>query len=130
MLEMDDRLEQWSNQFLPWAWNLGVVVFAILVGFIIKLIISAFLHYYKNQNDYSLFKSIITHLGSPLNYFVPLLMLNLLLPLLKLTKAELAPINKLVEILLIIAFSNLLINTIKIFEDYVYHQYDLTKADN
>ena len=57
---MDNQLQAWSQQFPPWVWNWGVVVAAVLLGFIIKLIITGILHFYKNTTDYSLFKSIIT----------------------------------------------------------------------
>jgi small-conductance mechanosensitive channel len=127
---MDNELQTWSQQFPAWAWNLGVVVSAVLLGFIIKLIITGILHFYKNHDDYSLFKSIITHLGKPLNYFVPLLVLNFMLPLLKIQQVYLTAINRLLGIVLIISFANLLINAFKIFEDYIYHQYDLNKEDN
>jgi small-conductance mechanosensitive channel len=130
MIEMDDTLQQWSNQFTPWAWNIGVIVFALLTGLLLKLLITAILYYYKNRNDYSLFKSIISNLGPPLNYFVPLLTLNFMIPLIKLSPVDITPLNKFIEILLIISFSSLLISAIKIFEDYVYHQFDLTKTDN
>jgi len=127
---MDDQLQNWSQQFQPWAWNLGVVVFALGLGYIIKLIITLILHFYKEKSDYSLFKSIITHLGGPLNFFVPLLVLNFAQDLLKINPVYLAPLDKAIGILLVIAFASLLINAIKIFEDYVYHQYDLKKDDN
>jgi len=127
---MDDILKTWSQQLQPWAWNLCVVVSALLLGFILKLIITGILHFYKNSNDYSLFKSIITHLGSPLNFFVPLLMLNFMLPLLLINKVFLSPLDRIIGTLVIISFANLLICTFKIFEDYVYHQYDLTAEDN
>jgi hypothetical protein len=127
---MDNQLQTWSQQFQTWAWNLGIIVSALLLGFILKLIITGILHFYKNHNDYSLFKSIITHLGKPLNYFVPLLVLNFVLPLLKIDRMFLTPLDRVIGIILIIAFANLLINAFKIFEDYVYHQYDLNKEDN
>jgi small-conductance mechanosensitive channel len=127
---MDSLLQTWSQQFPAWAWNLGVVIAALLIGYILKLIITGILRFYRNRDDYSFFKSIITHLGRPLNFFVPLLMLNFMLPLERIDKDTLALLNRVVDILIAIAFANLLINAFKIFEDYVYHQYDLKKEDN
>lgn len=111
-------------------WNIGVIVAAILVGFIIKLIITALLHFYKNRSDYSVLHSVIAHLSKPLNIFVPLLTLNFALSLLVLSKPVYNPLDKTLGILLIISFAHLLINGFKILEDYVYHQYDLNKDDN
>jgi len=127
---MDSQLQIWSQQFPSWVWNLGVILFALLLGFLIKLIITGVLHFYKNRNDYSLFKSIITHLGRPLNFFVPVLTLNFMLPLLRMEKPVLNLLDRVTGILVVIAFASLLINAFKIFEDYIYHQYDLTKDDN
>ena len=127
---MDELLKSWSQQLQPWAWNLGVIASALIIGFILKLIITITLQFYKNKKDYSLFKSIITHLGRPLNFFVPLLMLNFMTPLLEVSKLWYTTLDRLIDILVIIAFANLLICTFKIFEDYVYHQYDITSEDN
>ena len=127
---MDSQLQKWAQQFEPWAWNLGVIVVALAIGFLIKLIITGILHFYKNRNDYSFFKSVITHLSTPLNYFVPFLILNFAQSLLEMSNVYRASIDHLIGIFLVIAFASLLINSIKIFEDYVYHQYDLKKDDN
>jgi small-conductance mechanosensitive channel len=40
------------------------------------------------------------------------------------------PLSKLIEILLIILFALILINLIRIFEDYVFHKYDFDKENN
>jgi len=127
---MDEQIQAWSQRFLPWAWNLGVIIAALLLGFIVKLIITGILHFYKNRTDYSLFKSILTHLGPPLNFFVPLLMLNFMLPLIQLSKTFVTSLDRLTDILIVAAFASLLIKAVRIFEDYVYHQYDVTSEDN
>jgi small-conductance mechanosensitive channel len=127
---MDKQLQSWSQQLQPWAWNLAIITIAVALGFIVRLIITGILHFYKKTTDYSLFRSIITHISTPLNYFVPLLMINFMLPLLLLDKGVIAPIDRITDILMTIAFAGLLINSIKIFEDYVYHQYDITQEDN
>ncbi|RYY35904.1 MAG: mechanosensitive ion channel [Sphingobacteriaceae bacterium] len=127
---MQEVLENWSNNIHPWVWNLLIALAAVIIGLLIKLIIKAILNFYKNRNDYSLFRSIITHTGRPLNHFVPLLVLNLMFPLMEMGKKYYLPLSRLVEIALIISFAVLLISAIKVFEDYMYHLYDLNKADN
>lgn len=127
---MDEMLKSWSQQLQPWAWNLCVVASALLLGFILKLILTTILHFYQNKKDYSLFKSIISHLGRPLNFFVPLLMLNFMMSLLEISKFWYVMFYRIIGICVIIAFANLLICTFKIFEDYVYHQYDISAEDN
>jgi small-conductance mechanosensitive channel len=127
---MGDQLEIWSQHMPPWVWNLCVIAIALIIGFIIKLIITSLLHYYKNNADYSFFKSMLTHVGPALNHFVPLLTMNFMRPFMELSKPLEAIVSRLIEILLIISFAGLLINTVKVFEDYVYHTYDLNKDDN
>ncbi|HTK20037.1 MAG TPA: mechanosensitive ion channel domain-containing protein [Mucilaginibacter sp.] len=127
---MDELLKSWSQQLQPWAWNMCVVGSALVIGFILKLVITAVLHFYKNKKDYSLFKSIISHLGPPLNFFIPLLMLGFMMPLMEMNKLWYNTFYRLTGIAIVIAFANLLICTFKIFEDYVYHQYDISAEDN
>lgn len=127
---MQEVLENWSNNVHPWVWNLLITLAAVVIGLLIKLIIKAVLNFYKNRNDYSLFRSIIVHTGRPLNHFVPLLVLNLMFPLMEMGRKFYVPLSRAVEIGLIISFAVLLISAIKVFEDYMYHVYDLNKADN
>jgi len=128
--QLQQQLASLSDQMPDWLWNLIVIGAAILIGILLKLIITALLRHYKNVSDYSLFKSILTHLGKPLDYFVPLFMLNLMLPIMKMSDAWLTPLDRVINILVIITFASLLINSIKVFEDFVYFNYDLSKEDN
>jgi small-conductance mechanosensitive channel len=127
---MEELYNKWSKLVPGWLWDIGLIIIAIVLGLIVKVIITALLNYYKNKEDYSLFKSILTNLSRPLNFFVPLLTLNAFLPFLIYQGAYIVHFTKLLEILLIISFSNVLINTIRIFQDYVLYKYDLNKADN
>jgi small-conductance mechanosensitive channel len=65
-----------------------------------------------------------------MNHFVPLLMLNLMEPLMVLSPQYDLILSRTVEIGMIISFAIVLISAINIFEDYVYHTYDLNKDDN
>ncbi|MDB5008853.1 MAG: mechanosensitive ion channel protein MscS [Mucilaginibacter sp.] len=127
---MKNIIETWSGRIQPMVWNLIIFILAITIGLVVKVIIKAIFNYNKKYTDYSLFRSIITHFSSPLNHFVPLLMLNLMIPLMELNKEYSAILSHLVEIGLMISFAVLLISTVKVFEDYVYHTYDLNKTDN
>jgi small-conductance mechanosensitive channel len=127
---MNEQFSEWSKAMPSWLWNISLVAAVLVLGFLVKVIITALLHHYKNTKDYSLFKSILTHLSKPLNYFVPLLTLNTLLPFLMYEGRYIGYFQKLLEILLILSFSSVLIGTIKVLEDYIYHTYDLNKDDN
>jgi len=127
---MDRQLELWSKHFSPWLWNTMVIGAVLIIGYIGKLIITSLLHYYKNTSDYSFFKSVLTHLSGPFNHFVPLLTLTIVLPFLTLKDMYEAKLERLLGILLVISFANVLIKGIQILEDFIYHKYDFNKADN
>lgn len=128
---MLERFHTLSEQVPTFLWNLMMFAIAILVGILIKFLISRILHFYYNKdNGFSFFKSIIRHLGIPINYFLPLIIINFLMPTMKMGPALYVAIGKVVEIGLIISFSMILIMAIKVMEDYVYQKYDLSKSDN
>ena len=124
------QLDALSDQMPAWVWNLLVFGAAIVIGLVIKFIITILLRHYKNVSSYSVLKSILTHLGKPLDYFVPLFVLNLMLPMMRMEQLYLAPLNRIIGILLIVSFASLLINAIRVLEDFVYFNYDLSKEDN
>ena len=111
--------------------NIIIAIAALLTGLIFKIIVTLLLKLYsKTSNDFSLFKSILKRFNRPFTLFLPLLTLNLGLPLMELTKLQYAIIYKIANISLIISVAFVLIAIIKIFEDIVYHVYDLSKANN
>lgn len=127
---METYFRNLTAHLQPPVWNLAIAATAIIIGLIVKLIIKAIFNYYKNHNDYSLFRSIIIHLGRPMNHFVPLIMISIMMPLMDLSAANRVLLGHIVEIALIISFAILLVKTLNVFEDYVYHVYDLSKKDN
>jgi small-conductance mechanosensitive channel len=129
---MEKYINLWSKQLPPWLWNLAVIAFVLLVGYLFKLIITLLLNYYKNKKDgdYSFLRSAVTHLSKPLNHFIPLLTLGILLPYFTLKDVYEDDIKRWLGILLLISFAKLLMNAIEILEDYVYYRYDFNKADN
>jgi len=127
---MKKLFENWTGLIQPWLWNLIIIALAIIIGLIIKSIVKVLSNLYKNKNAYSLSRSIIFHIGRPMNHFVPLLVINLMLPLLVLDKELYLLVDRTFQIGLVISFAILLISSIKVFEDYIYHAYDLNKPDN
>ncbi len=66
----------------PVLFNLSLTVFAVIVGLIIKAISTLLLRYYSSKNlAYSFIGSFFKRLNGALTIFLPLLVLNLLLPL-------------------------------------------------
>ena len=126
----DQILEQFAH--LPdFVWDAILTAVALVIGLIVKFMLSLLLRRKpKGAPHFSATRAILSRLGTPMSYFLPLLAFNFLLPLMKMRTNIFPVINKTVEILLTIAFANVLIAVVKIFEDYVYHTYDIQKADN
>ncbi|MGN6396354.1 MAG: mechanosensitive ion channel family protein [Mucilaginibacter sp.] len=127
---MKDLIESWAGRIHPFAWDVIIVAVAVIIGLLVKFIIKAVLNYKKQHTNYSLFRSILTHLSPPLNHFVPLLVLNLMEPMMELSPRYDSLLSRGIQIGLIISFAVLLMKTINVFEDYIYHTYDLNKEDN
>ncbi len=127
---LNDLLRQ-LKQLPPLGWNILLLIMAVLTGFLFKGIANLFLHFYSKQNvTYSLFKSALNRLNNPVAWFLPFATLNLIPPLMELNKNEFTIIKKIIGILLIVTFSMVLVAVVKVFEDFLYHVYDLNKSDN
>jgi len=50
--------------------------------------------------------------------------------MMRMDKLYYEPLDRVIDILLTLSFANILIKGVRIAEDYVYHVYDLNKADN
>jgi len=129
---MPDQILDQFDHFPDYVWDGILAGIAIIIGFILKFMLSLLLK--RKPKDgrpaFSVTRSVLSWLGAPFSYFLPLLTFNFLLPLMKM-RSNLAPVvNKTVEILLAISFASVLIGMVKVFEDYVYHHFDIQKADN
>lgn len=127
-------LEQLQSSTAHWprfAWNLLLIGIAIIAGFLIKFFFALILKRSDTKNDdFSFIRSVLRRLGIPLNYFLPVLLLNMLLPLMVLNTTTTNALSRAVEIMLIISFGIILIGVVRVFEDFVMHTYDLKKPDN
>lgn len=122
---------QKSLHLPPFLWNIMLGTTALLTGLVIKYLIAFILHYTtKNNTGYSLIRSILKRLGLAINYFLPLLVFNMVLPFMELDRKPMNILNKTAEICLIISFGFALAGLVKVFEDYMYSTYDLSKEDN
>jgi len=127
---MDDFLSKFDR--LPdMIWDLLLIAVAIAIGLLVKTLLSLFFRRKPSgQPHYSITRSILVRMGKPFSYLLPLLTLNFLLPLMKIKAALYPALDRTVGILLTLAFAYVLIGVVKIFEDYAYHSFDITKADN
>ena len=127
---VDGHLQSLSDLFPPYLWNLIIVVTAILIGLLLKFVLIRLMLFYQKRSAYSTLKSIVTHLGKPFTWFIPLLVLNLLMPFFVLEPKVLSVVYKVFQIAITIAFAVVLTRTISVFEDYIYHVFDVKKTDN
>src|SRR5688572_16387727 len=84
MQEQITRLLQ-QYHLHPYVWNIILITIAIILGLLIKFFL--FLTYKlkpKNKTEYSVFYSVVTNMGRPINFFLPLVLFNFFLPFLQL----------------------------------------------
>lgn len=124
------KIQDISGQIPPYLWNLILIAAATITGLILKFVLLRLKRHEFKNTDYSAIRSIIKHLSSPVTWFVPLLLLNLLLSWFLFGPKIFELFSKVLYIALVIAFAALLIRTIPVFEDYVYHAFDIQKTDN
>lgn len=127
---MKEIFESWTGRIQPWLWNIIIIASAIILGIIIKTILKLLLRFSKKDEEYSLYRSLLIHVGRPLNHFVPLLVLNLMFPLMVLNQDASNITSHAFDICLVVSFAILLIRSIKVFEDFIFHTYHLEKTDN
>lgn len=118
---------------LPYyTWNLIIIAAAIVIGLLIKGLLSLFAHFKAKQSkEYSFLRSAIQNLGTPFNFFIPLIVLNFLIPIMRMNPALLNRLAKGVEIALIIFFAWILVRAINVLQSYIQYKYQFSKsADN
>jgi small-conductance mechanosensitive channel len=127
---MWNNITTFLNELNPVAANLLIAAIAVFSGLILRWLLSRPLKKYIQQKEYSLFGSILQRLGKPLTFFLPLLILKIAMPLMSMAEKAYDFIDKTITVLLIISIANILINTIKVCEDFVFYRYDIKNKDN
>ncbi|MEN5433355.1 mechanosensitive ion channel domain-containing protein [Sphingobacterium faecium] len=128
---MNEELIKLSQKFPAWIWNTAFILFSFALGILIKILFIPILRYQAiAQSSYSLFRSFIRRFNKILSLFIPLVVFNSLLPFTRFNTATLHIVGKINEILLISFFAVVLIQAIKVFEDYLYHRFDINKENN
>jgi membrane protein CcdC involved in cytochrome C biogenesis len=128
---MWDQLQHLLEKLPPLAWNFLLAGTAILSGLIINWVLSLILLFQsRHQAEFTLFHAFIRRLSRPVRIFIPLLVLNLVLPTMQLNGRNHLLLNKLNGILLILSFAFVLTAIVKVCEDYVVNTYYLKKENN
>jgi small-conductance mechanosensitive channel len=127
---MNNLIEQLKRLPSP-GWNAVLITAAVVAGLLFKGVSALILRLYsKESTKFSWLRSSLYRLNKPLTWFIPLLVLYLLLPYMELTPLQIKIFSKVAVLSLIVSAAIVLISVIKIFEDLVYHIYDLNKSDN
>lgn len=130
---MQKQIEHFLRDIgLPYyVWNISIILSAIILWLIIKFI-RVFLLRKKRDSDesYSLYRSVVKYIGVPLNYFVPVLMLNILVPVMRIQRALREYVDKTLEVILIITVTWLLVNLVNLAHNYILYKYNFEKPNN
>jgi small-conductance mechanosensitive channel len=127
---MTNTINELFRKFPDLLLNIVIAVTAILLGLLIKFILSRIFSYYARVTGSFLIKTIIRRMHRAMYFFLPLLLLNMSLPLMQMKKSVHDPLIKIIEILFTIVFAIILVQIVKILEDFFYHRYDFNKDDN
>ncbi len=130
---MKENLFELIAKWPTWLQDLSIAIAAVLVGLLIKWTLSVTATIYcrkRKEKTFSLISSINKNLGPAASIFIPLFLLNISIPLMHFGPITTGRIQKVIGILLIISFAALLISVIKVVQEYVYHHFDLNKANN
>lgn len=127
---MNNKLFDYLLHLPDFIYNMAILFISVALAFVLKAIFYRLTSYYRKIEGFSFLKSVVLHLSKPLNFFLPFVSLNFFSALLSVSKFERATIDKAIEIGLIISFSYILINLIKVVQDFIISSYDLQKENN
>lgn len=122
-----ELLRRW--QLHPYVWNLMIVAGSILLGLLINLLLSLAVRSRKtNVNQTVLKRSFFRHLVMPLSFFIPLVILDLFLPVLQMSSGLKRRADHALEIFLIICFAWLLIRFVRVMQDFIHYKVDIHRV--
>jgi small-conductance mechanosensitive channel len=128
MKELSVRI---ANDFPEILGALGLLAGSLLGGFLVKIFLFALLRAYcRRELSLVLAPSVARHLGRATGFFLPILALSLVLPLLPLAPIPFEVLRRVVEISLISTFAWVLVQVVSVVQDLVRHHYQIEQADN
>jgi small-conductance mechanosensitive channel len=107
-----------------------LILVSVGMAFILKFFFYRLTSYYHKIEGFSFLKAVIIHLSKPLNFFLPFVFLNAFSNFFRISDLGSQILNKTIEIGLIISFSYILINLIKVIQDFIISTYNLQKENN
>jgi small-conductance mechanosensitive channel len=110
--------------------TVGVLLGGLMLGLVARFLLFGALRRYGRRADAVVARSVAQHLRAPSAWFLPVLAVSLLLPLVQLPPRGFEVLRRLVEFTLILSFAWGVIRTLDVFQDLVQVRYQLGSADN
>ncbi|MBD2766560.1 mechanosensitive ion channel [Hymenobacter sp. BT664] len=110
--------------------TLLIVVGSIVGGLLVRGLLFGGLRAYERRRKSALARSVCQHLRSPLGYFLPILLLSMLVPLMPLDGRPFEVLHRLVETAFIGSFAWGLIRTVDVVQDSLLRHYQLSRENN
>jgi small-conductance mechanosensitive channel len=128
---MYNRIENMMAAIPDFFWNPGLFILAIGIGLLCRYIAKQLVHRFtRPEKGFSFWHSFFSRMSRPLSFYLPILALYILLPLMHMGPKFYANLHKFADVVLIVTFAGLLMGIVRIGEDYVYNTYDIKKGDN
>ncbi|GAB3571405.1 mechanosensitive ion channel family protein [Hymenobacter daeguensis] len=127
---MTERLTHFLTHFPDIFTGLAVLLGGIAAGLVVRFILFGGLRAYARREDSTLARSIVRHLRMASVWFLPVLAISLLLPLVPLPPKPFEVLRRFVEFVLILSFAWGLIKTLDILQDLVQLRYHVGTSDN
>jgi small-conductance mechanosensitive channel len=110
--------------------GVAIIVGGLLIGLLFKFLIIRSVTLYNRRYPKVWLQAVLTYVNRPLSYFLPLLVLAMVLPLVPLAPYGFEVLRRIVEISLTCSFAWLLIGWVYVVQSRLRHKYQLDKADN
>jgi len=127
---MRNFIQSIDSHLPEWAEILVLCIIITLVSLLLKWVVTFIVKKASVETEYSLLASFLKHLGKPLNFLLPLFFIKAFLPYFDIGDEALKMLQRVLDMLLVVAFAYLIIKMVRVLEDFVYNTYKLEKADN
>ncbi|RZK96537.1 MAG: hypothetical protein EOO62_29270, partial [Hymenobacter sp.] len=127
---MKEQVIQFLDRFPDELTTLLVIGGSLLAGWLGKVLFFLALRTYERRVGSMLARSVRRRMGRALTFFVPVLLLSVLLPLAPLPAKLFEVLRRTVEISLIVTFAWVLMRGVEVIEDLVLDHYRLTPDTN
>lgn len=129
-LVMNEQIAHLISHFPDIFTGLAVLLGGLAAGLLVRFVIFGLLRAYDRREDSALARSIAQHLRPASAWFLPVLAVSLLLPLVPLSPKPFEVLRRFIEFVLILTFAWGLIRTLDVFQDLVQLRYQLGSPDN